>query len=144
MESHLNREEQKLFFAMSVADQYHCIRTAYTIERLIIQDKKNIDRELLIRCALLHDIGRRKGDMTTAKKIFAVLVTSFAPKFAKKLEREGNYTLHIYYHHAEIGAKKLQNVGLYRESKIVAKHHSKPSPDDSQELKLLRIADEEN
>ncbi len=36
--AHLNAEEQKIFFAMSVADQYHSLRTAYTVERLIIED----------------------------------------------------------------------------------------------------------
>ena len=141
---HLTRDEQNLFFSMSTADQFHCLRTAYTIERIVIQDKKGVDKNFLIRCALLHDVGRIKGDMSVMQKVFAVLITSFFPNFAKKLERDGNRTLYIYKHHAEIGAKKLQKIGLYRESKIVANHHSPPKPNDSRELKLLRLADEEN
>ena len=141
---HLNAEEQKLFFAMSTADQYHCLHTAYTIERLVIQDKKGIDREFLIRCALLHDVGRVKGDISVWGKIFTVLVTDLMPSFADKLELRGNQLIYIYRHHAEIGGRKLQQIGLFREAKIIAKHHSLPNPDDPYELKLLRLADESN
>ena len=142
--AHLNAEEQKIFFAMSVADQYHSLRTAYTIERLIIEDKRGVDREFLIRCALLHDTGRRAGDLTIKGKIFVVLITSLAPKFAERLELNGNRALHVYHHHAELGAQKLQQIGLFKEAKIIAKHHAPPKPNDPLELKLLRLADDEN
>ena len=142
--THLNAEEQKIFFAMSVADQVHSLRTAYTVERLIIEDKRGVDREFLIRCALLHDTGRRAGDLTIKGKIFAVLITSIAPKFAERLELNGNRALYVYHNHAEIGARRLQKLGLFKEAKIIAKHHAKPKPDDPFELKLLRLADNEN
>ncbi len=139
--AHLNNEEQKVFLEMSIADQAHSLRTAYTIERLVIEDKENVDREFLIRCALLHDVGRRKGDMSVIDKAFAVLVTNISPKLAKRLEDNGNRVLYIYNHHASLSAQKLQKIGLYREAKIVVKHHSPPQPDDPIELKLLRLAD---
>ncbi len=142
--AHLSAEEQKIFFAMSVADQYHSLRTAYTIERLIIEDKRSVDKEFLIRCALLHDVGRRAGDLTIRGKIFAVLITSLVPAFAERLEVNGNQVLYIYHHHAELGARKLQQIGLFKEAKIIAKHHATPKPDDPLELKLLRLADNEN
>ncbi len=142
--AHLNADEQKIFFAMSVADQAHSLRTAYTIERLVIEDKRGVDREFLIRCALLHDTGRRAGDLTIAGKVFAVLITTFAPKFADRLEINGNRALYVYHHHAELGAQKLQRIGLFKEAKIIAKHHAPPKPDDPLELKLLRLADNEN
>ena len=144
LEKHLNTDEQKLFFAMSTIDQNHCLKTAYTIERLVIEDKQGIDREFLIRCALLHDIGRVDGDITLTGKIFAVLVTEFFPKWASNLEIKGNKLIYIYRHHAEIGGRKLQKIGLFREAKIIAKHHLPPSPEDPYELKLLRLADEAN
>lgn len=142
--AHLNAEEQKIFFAMSVADQVHSLRTAYTVERLIIEDKRGVDREFLIRCALLHDTGRRAGDLTIRGKIFAVLITAIAPKFAERLEINGNRALYVYHNHAELGAQKLQQIGLFREAKIIAKHHAPPKPNDPPELKLLRLADNEN
>ena len=141
---HLSTAEQKLFFAMSIADQSHSLRVAYTIERLVIEDKKDVDRNFLIRCALLHDIGRVNGDLSVMAKVFAVLITKFFPSIADKLESRGNQMIYIYRHHAEIGARKLQKINLYREAKIIARHHSPPKSDDSKELKLLRIADEQN
>ena len=142
--AHLNAEEQKIFFAMSIVDQAHSLHTAYTIERLIIEDKRGIDKEFLIRCALLHDTGRKAGDLTIRGKIFVVLVITFAPRLAERLELNGNRALHVYHHHAELGAQKLQRIGLFKEAKIIAKHHAPPKPDDQLELKLLRMADNEN
>lgn len=142
--AHLNAEEQKLFFAMSVADQAHCLRTAYRVERLVIEDKRGVNREFLIRCALLHDVGRLAGDLTILGKIFVVLITSIAPKFAERLEINGNHALYVYHHHAELGAQKIQRIGLFKEAKIIAKHHAPPTPEDPPELKLLRVADNEN
>lgn len=141
---HLNTAEQKLFFAMSIADQAHGLRVAYTIERLVIEDKKDVDRNFLIRCALLHDIGRVKGDLNILERVIAVLIIKFFPGIANKLESRGNRIIYVYKHHAEIGARKLQEINLYRESKIIARHHSPPKFDDPRELKLLRIADEQN
>ena len=142
--THLDAEEQKLFFAMSVADQAHCLRTAYRVERLVIEDKRGVNREFLIRCALLHDVGRLAGDLTILGKIFVVLITSIAPKFAERLEINGNHALYVYHHHAELGAQKIQRIGLFKEAKIIAKHHAPPKPEDPLELKLLRVADNEN
>ena len=139
--AHLSAEEQKIFFAMSVADQVHSLRTAYTVERLIIEDKRGVDREFLIRCALLHDTGRKAGDLTIPGKIFVVLITTLAPGFAERLELNGNHALYVYHNHAELGARKLQQIGLFKEAKIIAKHHAPPKPDDPLELKLLRLAD---
>lgn len=142
--AHLNAEEQKLFFSMSVVDQAHSLRTAYTIERLVIEDKRGVDKEFLIRCALLHDVGRKAGDLTIAGKIFVVLITSLAPKFADRMEINGNRALYVYHHHAELGAQKIQRIGLFKEAKIIAKHHAPPKPDDPLELKLLRMADNDS
>ena len=139
--AHPSAEEQKIFFAMSVADQVHSLRTAYTVERLIIEDKRGVDREFLIRCALLHDTGRKAGDLTIPGKIFVVLITTLAPGFAERLELNGNHALYVYHNHAELGARKLQQIGLFKEAKIIAKHHAPPKPDDPLELKLLRLAD---
>ncbi len=142
--AHLKPKEQELFFALGTVDQYHSLKVAYTIERLIIEDKQGIDREFLIRCALLHDIGKANRRVGIGGKIFAVLVMTFAPKWADDLELKGNDAIYVYRNHAEIGAQKLQRMGLFPEAKIIARHHSPPRDDDSRELKLLRIADDEN
>jgi putative nucleotidyltransferase with HDIG domain len=141
---HLNRQEQELFMQMGLIDQFHSLNVAYTIERFIIQGKEGIDREFLIRCALLHDIGKINYKASVWDKVFAVLVTTFFPRLADELELKGNQSIHIYRNHAELGGQKLQKMGLFNEAKIIARHHSPPRADDSKELKILRLADEEN
>ena len=142
--THLTAAEQKLFFAMDVSDQCHSLRTAYAIERFAIEDKAGVEREFLIRCALLHDVGRVKGDMGLFGKVIAVLAAEYFPSIGAMLERRGNRLMYVYKHHAEMSAKKLQEIGLFKEAKIVARHHSPPSPNDPKELKLLRLADEKS
>ena len=142
--THLTEPEQKLFFAMDVADQCHSIRTAYAIERFAIEDKAGVDREFLIRCALLQDVGRVKGDMSIFGKVVAVLAAEVFPSVGRWLESRGSRLMYVYKHHAELSGKKLQGIGLYKEAKIVAKHHSPPSHKDPKELKLLRLADEKS
>ena len=142
--AHLKPNEQELFFKMGLIDQFHSLQVAYTIERLIIQDKQGVDREFLIRCALLHDIGKINVKTSVWDKVFAVLVTTFFPRLADELELKGNRTIYIYRNHAELGGQKLQQMGMIQEAKIIARHHSPPRADDSKELKLLRLADEEN
>ena len=142
--AHLNRQEQEIFMKMGLIDQFHSLQVAYTIERLIIDGKHGVDKEFLIRCALLHDIGKINVKTNVWDKVFAVLVTTFFPKFADELELKGNRTIYIYRNHAELGGQKLQQMGLFQEAKLIARHHSPPRADDSKELKLLRLADEEN
>ncbi len=141
---HLNRQEQDLFFKLGLIDQFHSLKVAYTIERLIIDDKEGVDKEFLIHCALLHDIGKIDVRLGVWEKVFSVLVTAFLPKLADELELKGNRAIYIYRNHAKLGGQKLQKMGLFNEAKIIARHHSPPRADDSKELKLLRLADEEN
>ena len=142
--THLNQKEIDLFYKMGLIDQFHSLQVAYTIERLIIEDKQGINKEFLIRCALLHDIGKINVKTSVWDKVFAVLVTTFLPRLADELELKGNRSIYIYRNHAELGGQKLQKMGLFQEAKIIARHHSPPRADDSKELKLLRLADEEN
>ena len=72
---YLPAEAVSLFDAMHPADQYHAFRVARSAAVLCdIAADPSIDRDLLIRCALLHDIGRQKGDMDIWGKVFAVLM----------------------------------------------------------------------
>ena len=71
LQEFLSEQEQSLFCRMLLADQYHALQTAYTAQALWAKDAGAADERLLTRCALLHDIGRKKGDMGIAGKVFA-------------------------------------------------------------------------
>ena len=137
---------------MTLSDQYHAFRVAKTSEQLAAAADSTVNNHLLIRCALLHDIGRQKGDMGIAGKVFAVLIHIFSRGCAMKwgkynpnlLGKDPRHILYVYYHHPEIGAKFLRAAGLEAEAAIVAAHHRHTAPKDPPELILLRQADNMN
>lgn len=146
---HLDERQRVLFFGVSVPDQQHAIRTARTALSLAESATGEIDLPLLTRCALLHDVGRKKGDLGTCGKTFAVLFAALFPRFARACGRDESNgiiarKMHVYFHHPEIGADALSSMGYSQEAEIIRKHHKAPAEDDPPELRILRMADELN
>ena len=108
-------------------------------------EERQVHRALLERSALLHDVGRRKGDLDIWGKVACVLLVHYFPKRSKQWAEDGMSTmLHVYYHHPQIGAKLLRGIGLFEEADIIERHHAPADVHDSMELRLLREADEAN
>ena len=57
-----------------------------------------------IIAALLHDVGRRKGDLDLFGKVAAVLLTHFFPRRSRAWAAAGCRLLFVYYEHPAIGA----------------------------------------
>ena len=144
--------EQKLFWAMSLPDQYHSLQVAYTAIKLAKQENFVVSQNKLIRAALLHDVGKTSGDMSTIDKILAVVAYKMFPNLAKKWGRYGKGTsvdnlrhaFYIYLYHAERSRDQLFALGLVELAEIVAEHHKAPTENDPPELLLLRKADDLN
>ncbi len=147
--NHLNKDGERLFAAMNLPDKRHVLNVAYTAMKLA-DGVDNVDKPLLIRCALLHDAGKQQGDVSTWDKIAAVLAHNIAPRWARRWARQGRGTkianlrhaFHIYFHHADRSAAMLRALGLEAEAAIVACHHDAPKPGEPIELTLLRQADD--
>ena len=150
VKAHLSLRGQELFFRMHPADQCHALHVAYTAEMLADGEKGLPDRELLIRCALLHDVGRKQGDMGILGKVAAVLIHALAPDASRRWARGGKsscflrHMMYVYYHHPSIGAELLRNAGFFDEADVVMAHHDPPGENDSPVLRILRQADEMN
>lgn len=152
MACYLDAGETELFWRMNLADQRHALNVAYTAGELAAANPA-INRQLLIKCALLHDIGKVKGDVSTVDKIIAVLLDKFASDWARQWARQGRggklanlrHAVYIYYHHAGRGATMLTAHGASGQAvQLVARHHDEPANDDCPELILLRQADREH
>ena len=149
---YLSPEEAELFFGMHIADQYHALKVAHTAEDLASEGSMPVDHDILIRGALLHDIGRKKGDLDILGKVFAVLMDALFPYTSKKLACEDGrwpfgglrHMMFVYYNHPKIGAEILRRRGLHREADMAERHHMPEAAGDSWELRLLRRADELN
>lgn len=154
--SRLPQKALPLFFAMHRVDQYHALHVAKTalelLEVLPEKEKININQPFLLRCALLHDVGRVKGDLNIWGKVYCVLMMHFLPNLGRRMECEKDecfwqkpgHALYVYEHHAQIGAQKLRRIGMAKEAAIILHHHEPPSGDDPIELILLRAADARN
>jgi len=145
----LTREEQKLFWRMNLPDQRHALNVAYSAQSLA-QRLPGVDQSLLLKCALLHDVGKTRGDVSTADKVLTVLAHSCFPSWAKEWGRLGRggrlanlrHAFYIYFHHGQRGAEllaQLQEHPLLVE--IIRRHHEAPADNDPMELIVLRKAD---
>ncbi|MDU2064028.1 MAG: HD domain-containing protein [Sporomusaceae bacterium] len=152
VQEYLQVKERALFYQMNLPDQYHALQVAYSARRLAVSHTKSrsIQLNLLIRAALLHDVGRLKGDVTTFDKIWTVLFDCFWEKRGRKwasqtaLPRDHwRRALYLHYCHGEVGADRLQRLGCDELLvALVRVHHQPPRETDSLELSLLRQADE--
>jgi len=151
VEQYLSVQEQMLFWGMSLPDQRHALNVAHTAQRLA-NEQSGVDKLLLTRCALLHDVGRRNGDVSTGEKIAAVLLDALVPRWSKSWGREGSqcgfidhlrHALYVYYHHPERGVELLQPLGVETILLLIIAIHHNPSADaDPPELHLLQQADQ--
>ena len=137
-----------LFYAMHRADQRHALnvaRTAMTLADERERDGVCVNRKLLERCALLHDVGRRRGDLDIFGKVACVLLVHYFPMRSKQWADDGTSAmLRVSYHHPQIGAELLRGIGLFLEASIIERHHAPAQATDPIELTLLRAADEAN
>ena len=149
---HLTPAEQEVFYGMSVQDQFHCRRVAEDGIRLA-EGRTDVDRRFLIRCALLHDVGRRWGDVSTWDKIAAVLLHYFFPEQTRAWAREGRgnrlenlrHALHVSACHPQRGIALLRLIGVEPDLlAVIGAHHNSPTIKDPPALTLLRRADDLN
>ena len=152
IDEYLSLGEQELFYGMSVQDQFHCRRVAQDIIRLA-EARSDTETRFLIRCALLHDVGRRWGDVSTWDKIAAVLLHYFLPGQTRRWARAGRgsrldnlrHALHVSACHPQRGVALLRQIGVEAELlRVIGAHHEPPSKKDPPALVLLRQADDLN
>ncbi len=144
----LTPAERQLFFDMNLPDQYHSLRVAHTARRLAA-GRGDVDLALLTRCALLHDVGKVKGDVSTFDKAAAVIADRLAPARARAWGRSGRggkvanlrHALYVYFHHPERSAALLASDDK-RLLNIISRHHQPQMAGEPPELTLLRTADD--
>lgn len=139
----LNNEELSLFKALSINEQLHCIRvTKDVINQLSILKDISIDRkELLIKAAMLHDVGKAKCPLNVMDKSILVLTDKLTNGKLKKYSKYRK--IHIYYYHAEEGAKILESKGYDKRLIYLIRNHHNYNIEDF-DLNILRTSDNRN
>ncbi len=152
VDRYLNEIEKLLFYRMQPAVQKHCVNVAETVS-VIAGARPDLDHSLLMKAALLHDIGKSGLKISLTDRIWYVLVRKFSSGLAQKLARPGKSPLmsrlrnafYIHLNHGKIGASMAQNAGLSEELVFfVRNHHNTNLISGSEELEILIRADELN
>lgn len=136
----LKIDELKLFNKLAKNEQKHCIRVSRDVGRFL--HSKGLKNDILIRVALLHDIGKIQKRVNIINKSIIVILNKLTKG---KLKRFNNIKdINIYYNHGQIGAKILEkydhdNKELY----LIANHHNDSILSDS-DLNILRYFDDKN
>lgn len=148
----LNEKEQNLFYHMDLSTQTHCLRVAYTCHRLARQYPA-INREVLIKAALLHDIGKKAGEIKIWQKVAIVLGHRFTPALARHLIIRGRVkpqaglarAFYIHYIHPRRGSLMAARADTAPAvSNLIATHHQPPVPLSAPEHILLYRSDNKN
>lgn len=147
-ESYLDEAGLFLFNQMSYADQKHAVMVA----RFLLSEKfdtKGANLKPLIKGALLHDVGKVKGEISWWNRIRIGLIRRCCPQLRSKWAKRGGeglgHALYVDLHHPDRGAYMAQSLGI--DPTVVAlikHHHDEITERTSLELVLLQTADAKN
>lgn len=127
----LTPKEEKFFYEMSIVDQRHALDVAHHIYELLLIAGLLEGEPLLVKAALLHDVGKRQGDLTVFDRSLIVILECFFPGQIAKWAVEGRGGLiqnrrHAFYvakYHGRIGAEWLKKIDCPEEVIILVRDH---------------------
>lgn len=146
----LTKQEQILFYRMSVLDQRHSLDTAYTIREMLGKRTK-IKLEKMYKAALLHDVGKAQFKLRVRDRVLQSLFFMFLSPFANYLADRGGVhhesylcrMLYCYKYHPRLGAEMAKEIKVEDAVVYLIEHHHDPvSFNEPKELSILREADD--
>ena len=137
----LNIKELELFNKLSVQEQKHSIKVAYDIKFLCEKNNK-IDMNLLLKAALLHDIGKIYRRLNLIDKSVIVLLNSISKGKIKRFSK--NKKINVYYNHGRIGSELLESIECDEKLLYLVEHHHNCEINNNVELNILRFYDRKN
>lgn len=141
-----------LFFQMSKVDQHHSIAVARQVMAEAVHSE-NVEMKLLIKAALLHDVGKVEGDFNFLSRIFVGLVKRVRPTLRGKLAvtypatfwQKIGYGCYVDLVHPARGAYMARAFGIEPAVvEMIRHHHDPPRQGQSMELTWLQLADSKN
>ena len=109
----LNNEEYKLFNKILKSEQKHSVRIAkeieYIIDNNLIDDIDIIEnKNLLVKAALLHDIGKSKQKVNIIEKSIIVILNKLTRGRLKEIKKSKK--IQCYYNHSEYSYNLLKDI----------------------------------
>lgn len=138
--SNLNDDELKLFYKLSVQEQKHSIKVAYDVEKVC--KSNNLDSKLLMKAALLHDIGKAHKKLNIIDKSIMVLADNVTKGGIKRFSNIKK--INVYYNHGKIAKDILENSNYDPKLLYLIENHHNHSVVGDIELDILRMCDNRN
>lgn len=148
VDSYLDAGSKFLFFQMALIDQRHCLAVA---REIIIEAgyQKQLDMMVLVKAALLHDIGKVQGELNLISRIAVAVIRRIIPSFRERWGRDVQkrgfkirYGLYVDRIHPQRGAYMARIFGVEEAvAELIRKHHDAPALEQSDALTWLQLAD---
>lgn len=139
---YLDSYELSLFKKLTSYEKIHTYTVAKRISEKLNSEvyNRNVDKERLIKAAILHDIGKIECPMNIIEKSIIVIVDKF---FRNWLKQNKSKKIYIYYNHAEVGYNLLSKKEYSEEFlNIIRFHHSDNiQVENKEEIELLKEID---
>ncbi|WP_186429451.1 HD domain-containing protein [Clostridium sp. BSD9I1] len=140
---YLNKEELSLFYKLSSSEQKHSVRVAYDVEYICNKKLLDINEiQVLIRAALLHDIGKIYPKLNSIDKSLLVILNKITNGNLKKFNKLKK--IDVYYNHPEKGYNLLMNKGYDSKFLYLIKNHHKENNEKDLYLEILKFCDDKN
>ena len=109
----LNKKELELFMKLSKSEQKHSIRIAKDIEFIIDNNETDDEeilknRNLLMKSALLHDIGKITKRLNVIDKSIIVILNKLTKGKLKSIKKAKK--IQCYYNHSSYGYEILKDI----------------------------------
>lgn len=138
----LNIEELKLFSRLSINEQKHCVKVAYDVKCICNNKQGIIDEKLLLKAALLHDIGKIHKKLNLIDKSIIVLLDKISKGRLRKFSKKSK--INVYYNHGKIGVDILKRFEYNKKLFYLIENHHNNVENNTLELKILNYCDKRN
>jgi putative nucleotidyltransferase with HDIG domain len=130
----LSAPEQALFMQMDVRDRLHGVMVAKALKARHPQVS-----QLLLRAALLHDIGKTARRYSALERIMVHLYVPKTMPLSPRLRGlAGAFQQRL--HHAHYGAELIAAAGGHpRVAELVARHHEPNGDEEAQVLMMVEV-----
>lgn len=144
LKKYLDNKQLELFNKLSIYDKKHSLYTAKDIDKELKGKIQKNDLKILIKVALLHDIGKINIKLSLIDRAFLVVMDTISERTLKKIKINLlKEKINIYYNHGEIGFNLLKNyICNYEILYIIRYHHNNKI--DNYKLKIFQKFDSEN
>jgi len=145
VKSIINEEEFKLFNKLLKSEQKHSVRIAKYIENIIdnnlIDDSEIINnKKLLIKVALLHDVGKSRKAINVIDKSIIVILNKLTKGKLRNFKKSKK--IQCYYNHGEYSYELLSKVTDDKKLLEIIRNHHKDTNDKL--TKFFKLSDDKN